>query len=123
MFGVIGTLKGKTHLLASKKSYHESGKSSFIAMCNGPHYMVEMNLRKAGEQLDGGDRKKSRIRADRDRPITGTRLLREWQGVEQIVTVTADDRAHEARRPDERDHPGGVVGRLDAQKDEIGVAR
>jgi hypothetical protein len=23
-------------------------------------------------------------------PITGTRLLREWQGVEQIVTVTAD---------------------------------
>ena len=29
-------------------------------------------------------------RADRDRPITGTRLLREWQGVEQIVTVTAD---------------------------------
>jgi hypothetical protein len=34
--------------------------------------------------------KKRRIRADRDRPITGTRLLREWQGVEQIVTVTAD---------------------------------
>ncbi len=42
-----------------------------------------------GEELDGGDRKKSRIRAD-IRPITGTRLLREWQGVEQIVTVTAD---------------------------------
>jgi len=47
-------------------------------------------LEALGEQLDGGDRNKSRIRADRDRPITGTRLLREWQGTEQIVTVTAD---------------------------------
>ena len=47
-------------------------------------------LEALGEQLDGGDRKKSRIRADRDRPITGTRLLREWQGVEQMVTVTTD---------------------------------
>ena len=47
-------------------------------------------LERLGEELDGGDRKKRSIRADRDRPITGTRLLREWQGVEQIVTVTAD---------------------------------
>ena len=47
-------------------------------------------LERLGEELDGGDRKKRGIRADRDRPITGTRLLREWQGVEQIVTVTAD---------------------------------
>ena len=45
-------------------------------------------LEALGEQLDGGDRKKSRMRLDRDRPITGTRLLREWQGVEQIVTVS-----------------------------------
>ncbi len=47
-------------------------------------------LERLGEKLDGGDRKKSRVRADRDRPITGTRLLREWQGVEQVVTVTHD---------------------------------
>ena len=47
-------------------------------------------LERLGEELDGGDRRKSRIRADLDRPITGTRLLREWQGVEQIVTVTAN---------------------------------
>nr|WP_309501739.1 DUF2924 domain-containing protein [uncultured Roseovarius sp.] len=47
-------------------------------------------LEALGEQLDGGDRKKSRIRADRDRPITGTRLIREWQGVEHLVTVTTD---------------------------------
>ena len=47
-------------------------------------------LERLGEQLDGGDRKKSGMRADRDRPITGTRLIREWQGVEHVVTVTAD---------------------------------
>ena len=37
-------------------------------------------LERLGEELDGGDRKKSRIRADM-MPITGTRLLREWQGM------------------------------------------
>ena len=46
-------------------------------------------LEALGEQLDGGDRKKSRVRADQT-PIVGTRLIREWQGVEHIVTVTAD---------------------------------
>ena len=45
-------------------------------------------LEALGEQLDGGDRKKSRIRADL-KPIVGTRLIREWQGVEHLVTVTA----------------------------------
>ena len=47
-------------------------------------------LERLGEELDGGDKKKRGMRLNRDRPITGTRLLREWQGVEQIVTVTAD---------------------------------
>jgi hypothetical protein len=47
-------------------------------------------LERLGEELDGGDRRKRCFRADRDRPITGTRLLREWQGVEHVVTVTAD---------------------------------
>ena len=46
-------------------------------------------LEALGEQVDGGDRKKSRIRADLT-PIVGTRLIREWQGVEHLVTVTAD---------------------------------
>ena len=46
-------------------------------------------LEALGEQLDGGDRKKSRIRADL-KPIVGTRLIREWQGIEHLVTVTAD---------------------------------
>ncbi|MFK7943960.1 MAG: DUF2924 domain-containing protein, partial [Paracoccaceae bacterium] len=47
-------------------------------------------LEALGEELDGGDRKKSRVRADHGLPITGTRLIREWQGVEHVVTVTAD---------------------------------
>jgi hypothetical protein len=47
-------------------------------------------LEALGEQLDGGDKKKRGIRLDRDRPITGTRLIREWHGVEQIVTVTQE---------------------------------
>ena len=33
-----------------------------------------------GEQLDGGDRKKSRVRADA-LPIVGTRLIRDWQPI------------------------------------------
>ena len=47
-------------------------------------------LERLGEELDGGDKKKRGMRLDRDRPITGTRLLREWQGIEYVVTVTAD---------------------------------
>ncbi len=47
-------------------------------------------LEQLGEDLDGGDKKKRSMRLDRDRPITGTRLLREWQGVEQVVTVTKE---------------------------------
>lgn len=48
-------------------------------------------LERLGEELDGGDRTKSRKRADHsDKPITGTRLIREWQGVEHTVTVLAE---------------------------------
>ena len=46
-------------------------------------------LEALGEELDGGDRKKSRIRADL-KPIAGTRLIREYQCTEQIVTVLQD---------------------------------
>ena len=46
-------------------------------------------LERLGEDLDGGDKKKRGMRADA-MPITGTRLLREWQGVEHIVTVTTN---------------------------------
>jgi len=46
-------------------------------------------LESLGEQLDGGNIITRRTRADR-KPIAGTRLIREWQGLEQIVTVTQD---------------------------------
>ncbi len=42
-----------------------------------------------GEQLDGGNATTRRIRQDR-MPIAGTRLIREWQGVEHTVTVLAN---------------------------------
>ncbi len=53
-------------------------------------------LERLGEELDGGDRTKSRIRADY-RPIAGTRLIREWQGIEHVVTVTSDSFTWEGR--------------------------
>ncbi len=56
----------------------------------GPRHETVRRLERLGEELDGGNKKKRSMRADRDRPITGTRLVREWQGVEQVVTITAD---------------------------------
>ena len=46
-------------------------------------------LEAMGERLDGGDITTRRIRADL-KPIAGTRLIREWQGVEHTVTVMKD---------------------------------
>lgn len=46
-------------------------------------------LEALGEQLDGGNITVRRQRAD-DRPIAGTRLIREYQGVEYCVTVLPD---------------------------------
>ena len=53
-------------------------------------------LEALGEQLDGGNVVLRRIRAD-SRPLAGTRLLREWQGVEHAVTVLADGFEWEGR--------------------------
>ena len=46
-------------------------------------------LEALGEQLDGGKIAVRKTRAD-ERPIAGTRLIREWQGVEHAVTVLND---------------------------------
>jgi Protein of unknown function (DUF2924) len=43
------------------------------------------------EDLDGGDPSRRRRRAGPDRPIAGTRLIREWKGVEHCVTVRDED--------------------------------
>ena len=53
-------------------------------------------LEALGEQLDGGKLDVRRQRAD-DRPIAGTRLIREYQGVEYCVTVLADGFEYQGR--------------------------
>jgi hypothetical protein len=49
-----------------------------------------------GERLDGGNVVLRRIRAD-SRPLPGTRLVREYDGVQHVVTVRADDFEFEGR--------------------------
>src|SRR6185436_18126977 len=47
-------------------------------------------LRELAEELDGGDPKR-RHQPAKDRPIAGTRLIREFQGVDHCVTVRDED--------------------------------
>ena len=53
-------------------------------------------LEALGEQIDGGNITLRRIRQDQ-RPVVGTRLLREYQGVEHVVTVTRDGYEYQGR--------------------------
>jgi hypothetical protein len=53
-------------------------------------------LEAIAEDLDGGDPARRR-RPAKDRPIAGTRLIREWQGVEHCVTVREDDFEYQGR--------------------------
>ena len=46
-------------------------------------------LEELAEKWDGDNSAKRRIRHDL-KPIAGTRLIREWQGEEYVVTVTTD---------------------------------
>ncbi len=53
-------------------------------------------LEALGNQLDGGNITLRRIRADQ-KPIAGTRLIRDWQGVEHAVTVRDDGYEYQGR--------------------------
>ena len=53
-------------------------------------------LETLGETLDGGDAVVRKRRVD-DRPVAGTRLIREYQGVEHCVTVLADGFEYQGR--------------------------
>jgi hypothetical protein len=53
-------------------------------------------LKLLGEELDGGDPIRRRQPAN-ERPITGTRLIREYQGVEHCVTVRDTDFEYQGR--------------------------
>ena len=54
-------------------------------------------LEKMGEQLDGGKAEVRRRRTD-TRPVAGTRLIRDWQGVPQEVIVGIDHFEYQGRR-------------------------
>ena len=49
-----------------------------------------------GEKLDGGNAEVRKRRTD-DRPIAGTRLIREYQGIEHCATVLADGFEYQGR--------------------------
>lgn len=53
-------------------------------------------LEALGEQLDGGNIVLRRTRAE-EKPISGTRFIREWQGVEHCVTVRDHDYEYQGR--------------------------
>jgi hypothetical protein len=55
-----------------------------------------VRLEALGEKLDGGNTVLRRIRAD-DRPLAGTRLVREHKGVQHVVTVLQDGFEYEGR--------------------------
>jgi hypothetical protein len=53
-------------------------------------------LKAIAEDLDGGDPDRRR-RLIKNRPIAGTRLVREWQGVEHCVTVRDEGYEYQGR--------------------------
>lgn len=53
-------------------------------------------LEALGEQLDGGNAIVRRTRTD-TKPIAGTRLIREWQGIEHCVTVRENGYEYQGR--------------------------
>ena len=53
-------------------------------------------LRALAEDLDGGDPARRRQSAN-SRPVAGTRLIREYQGVEHCVTVRDEDFEYQGR--------------------------
>jgi hypothetical protein len=53
-------------------------------------------LEALGQQLDGGNLILRRARSE-EKPISGTRLIREWQGVEHCVTVRDHDYEYQGR--------------------------
>jgi hypothetical protein len=53
-------------------------------------------LRVLAKHYDGKPSSRSKIRPDR-LPIAGTRLIREWQGIQHCVTVRGDDFEYQGR--------------------------
>ena len=64
--------------------------------CGGLKPETVARLEALGERLDGGNITLRRTRAD-DRPIAGTRLVREYRGIEHVVVVLRDGFEFEGR--------------------------
>ncbi len=62
----------------------------------GLKFQTIERLRALAEDLDGGDPSRRRQPA-KDRPISGTRLIREFQGIEHCVTVRDEDFEYQGR--------------------------
>ena len=63
----------------------------------GPDKVTRRLLDALADEVDGTHTRKSQI-GDHRIPVTGTRLIREWDGVEHTVTVTKDGFDWEGRR-------------------------
>jgi hypothetical protein len=57
---------------------------------------IVKRLRVLAEELDGGD-PANRRRYHQDQPMPGTRLIREWQGIEHCVTVRDEGFEYQGR--------------------------
>ena len=57
---------------------------------------IVARLEALGEELSKA-RRSGKRRGDPHRPVAGTRLIREWQGVEHCVTVRDDDYEYQGR--------------------------
>ena len=64
--------------------------------CGGLTPATLERLEALGEQLDGGNVVLRRIRHD-DKPIAGTRLIREYRGIEHCVTVRQEGYEYQGR--------------------------
>jgi Protein of unknown function (DUF2924) len=53
-------------------------------------------LRVLGKQYDGKPGGRAKVRSDK-LPLSGTKLIREWQGVQHCVTVRRDDFEYQGR--------------------------
>ena len=100
----IADLKEQWRMLYGKeppafsRSYIESRLAYLIQELayGGLRPETRKRLEALGERLDGGNAVLRRIRAD-NRPLPGTQIIREYEGVQHVVTVRADDFEYEGR--------------------------
>lgn len=90
LFGSEGPPFSRTYL--QSRLAHRIQELAYGGIARG----TVARLEAMGEKLDGGNVRVRRLRAD-DRPIAGTRLLREYQGIEHVVAVLAHGFEFEGR--------------------------